>query len=65
MLSRRIATRGQRGMCTAEYAVGTVAACGLACILIQLLPDWRALLMAILTKALAVGVGWPFAGLDW
>jgi hypothetical protein len=65
MLPSRTATRSQRGMCTAEYAVGTVAACGFACILIQLLPDWRGLLMAILTKALAVGVGWPLSGLGW
>jgi len=52
-------------MCTAEYAVGTVAASGFACLLIQLLPDWRGLLMEILTKVFAVRLGWPFSGLGW
>ena len=65
MLLRRTVTRCQRGMRTAEYAVGTVAACGFACLLIQLLPDWRGLLMELLSKVFAVRFGWPFSGLGW
>lgn len=36
------ALRGDRGMSTAEYAVGTVAACGFAGLLIKLLTSDRA-----------------------
>lgn len=32
-------SRGERGMTTAEYAVGTVAACGFAGVLIKVLTD--------------------------
>ena len=59
MLSRAV-RRCQRGMCTAEYAVGTLAGCGFACILIQLLPRWRSLLMEILMRVFAFRYGWPF-----
>jgi hypothetical protein len=65
MMLTRAVTRCQRGMCTAEYAVGTVAACGFACVLFRLLPAWRGLLTDILKNVLAVRFGWPFSGLPW
>jgi hypothetical protein len=34
---RRVGTDGEEGMTTAEYAVGTVAACGFAGVLFKLL----------------------------
>ena len=30
LLTRRVIQRGERGMTTSEYAVGTVGACGVA-----------------------------------
>lgn len=38
-VARKKNKRGERGMTTAEYAVGTVAACGLGGILIKVLTD--------------------------
>ncbi len=64
MFSRTV-TRCQRGMCTAEYAVGTVAACGFACVLLQLLPSWRGLLTEIFVKAFTLRYGWPLDGSPW
>jgi Protein of unknown function (DUF4244) len=43
---RRI--RDQRGMTTAEYAVGTVAACAFAGLMLQIVADWQTLLPQIL-----------------
>lgn len=40
--------RSQQGMTTAEYAVGTVAACAFGCLLLQLLMDWQSMLLHIL-----------------
>lgn len=57
---RRTVRRGQRGMVSAEYALGTVAACGFACVLLQLLPYWRSLLTEIFVKAVELRVGWQF-----
>lgn len=51
-------TRDDAGMATAEYAVGTVAAVGLAGILYKLLtsPEIQKMLWAILEKAVAAFV---------
>ena len=48
------AARDDNGMSTAEYAVGTVAACGFAGLLLKLLtsPQVLELLTGIVTKAL-------------
>lgn len=48
------AVRNDNGMSTAEYAVGTVAACGFAGLLLKLLtsPQVLDLLTGIVTKAL-------------
>lgn len=50
----RVARRSERGMTTAEYAVGTVGACGFGTLLYKLLTsDWaQALLQSIFQKAL-------------
>ena len=39
MLSKLRRTRDERGMTTAEYAVGTVASCGFAGVLVKLLTE--------------------------
>lgn len=46
-----------RGMTTAEYAIGTLAACGFAALLVTILRGSavRSLLMGVITKALALG----------
>jgi hypothetical protein len=46
-------TRDQRGMATAEYAVGTVAACGFGGILLKLLtsPEVRGMLLSVIKAA--------------
>ena len=54
----KVATRraDERGMSTAEYAVGTVAACGFAGVLIELLKsDWA---NTILQQIFDSAVGW-------
>lgn len=45
------------GMATAEYAIGTLAACGFAALLVAILKGGqvKALLLGIITKALALG----------
>lgn len=49
-ISRRL--RGEHGMTTAEYAVGTVASCGFAGVLIKLLDEpWVKDLLKALFKA--------------
>ena len=52
----RAALQGDEGMTTAEYAVGTVAACGFAGLLLKLLtsPEIRDLLQAAVHHAFAV-----------
>ena len=54
---RRPAGWAERGMTTAEYAIGTLAACGFAALLVTILRGSavRSLLMGIITKALALG----------
>lgn len=49
--------RGDDGMATAEYAIATLAACGFAALLLAILSsgEVRALLLGIITRALAVG----------
>ncbi len=37
LIKQRLARRGESGMTTAEYAVGTVSACGFAGLLFKLL----------------------------
>ena len=57
-LSRRLRHRlCEAGMTTAEYAIGTLAACGFAALLVTILrgPAVRALLLGIIKKALALG----------
>ena len=51
------ATSGDAGMTTAEYAVGTVAACGFGGILYKLLTSSRVsgMLSDLLERALSVG----------
>jgi hypothetical protein len=48
---------GDAGMATAEYAIGTLAACGFAALLVAILKggEVKALLLGIITKALALG----------
>lgn len=45
------------GMATAEYAIGTLAACGFAALLVAILKGGqvKALLLGVITKALALG----------
>jgi hypothetical protein len=52
----RAALHGDEGMTTAEYAVGTVAACGFAGLLLKLLtsPEIRDLLQGAVRHAFAV-----------
>jgi Protein of unknown function (DUF4244) len=58
-MRRRRRTRSDAGMNTAEYAIGTVAACGFACLLLQVLTNWRLVLVQIFLKALDIRFGWP------
>lgn len=55
---RCLARRRDLGMTTAEYAVGTVGAVGLAGLLIKLLtsPEARKLIWAVIEKALGAFV---------
>lgn len=57
MRRRRHAARDERGMTTAEYAIGTVAAASFAGLLIKLLTseEVRQLLMKVVTAALNLG----------
>jgi hypothetical protein len=52
-------TRAQRGMTTAEYAVGTVAACGLGGLLLKILTssEIRGLLLDVIRRAFAPVLG--------
>lgn len=45
------------GMATAEYAIGTLAACGFAALLVAILKGGqvKALLLGVITKALSLG----------
>ncbi|MBW3084896.1 hypothetical protein KEM60_01086 [Austwickia sp. TVS 96-490-7B] len=58
-LLRRPHTRREReaGMTTAEYAIGTVAACTFAALLIAVVrsPEIRTALLGIITRALGLG----------
>lgn len=55
-LSTAVGSRTEDGMSTAEYAVGTVSACGFAGVLYKLLTsDWgTSLLQSILDKVIGV-----------
>jgi hypothetical protein len=48
---------GERGMATAEYAIGTLAACGFAALLVAILKGGqvKALLLGVITTALGLG----------
>ncbi len=48
---------GESGMTTAEYAIGTIAACTFATLLIAVVrsPEIRTALVSIITRALALG----------
>lgn len=50
-------TGTDRGMTTAEYAIGTLAACGFAALLVAILRGSavQGLLMGLITRALALG----------
>ena len=55
---RSVADRGRDcGMTTAEYAIGTLAACGFAALLVTILRGSavRGMLVAIIRRALALG----------
>ncbi len=59
-LMRRVVPRragGEAGMTTAEYAIGTIAACTFAALLIAIVrsPEIRAALLSIITSALDLG----------
>jgi uncharacterized protein DUF4244 len=55
-LSRRCRAYGDRGMSTAEYAVGTVAAAAFAGILFKVVtsPEIRKMLLGIIHRALTL-----------
>ena len=55
-LRRRFRTAGDRGMSTAEYAVGTVAAAAFAGLLFKIVtsPEVRRMLLAIIHRALTL-----------
>lgn len=55
-LRRRFRTTGDRGMSTAEYAVGTVAAAAFAGLLFKIVtsPEVRRMLLAIIHRALTL-----------
>jgi len=48
---------GEAGMATAEYAIGTLAACGFASLLVAILKGGqvKALLLGVITTALGLG----------
>lgn len=48
---------GESGMATAEYAIGTLAACGFAALLVAILKGGqvKALLLGVITTALGLG----------
>ena len=56
-LTRRRHGLGDRGMTTAEYAIGTLAACGFAALLVTILRsgEVQGLLLGIIRRALAMG----------
>ena len=56
MVRRRMQQLNDAGMTTAEYAIGTLAACAFAGVLIKILTSTRVggLLTALITKALSV-----------
>lgn len=64
-MKQRVVACRERGMCTTEYALGTIAACGFACILMALLQHWRGMLMQILIKGFDAKFGWPDLPLPW
>jgi hypothetical protein len=47
----------EAGMTTAEYAIGTLAACGFAALLVTILrgPAVRSMLLAVIKRALSLG----------
>lgn len=51
-------TRNEQGMNTAEYAVGTVACCGFACVL-WAIQDWYSDVLQGLFGAALTGWVWP------
>jgi hypothetical protein len=58
MTPRTKARRGEDGMATAEYAVATVAACGLGGVLVKLLSSQR--VVDLLLKAITKAFGFAF-----
>ncbi|GAB3695653.1 DUF4244 domain-containing protein [Angustibacter aerolatus] len=57
LLLARGRVRGDHGMTTAEYAIGTLAAAGFAALLLTILHGSavRGLLLGLVTKALSLG----------
>jgi hypothetical protein len=55
--SRRRRLHDETGMATAEYAIGTLAACGFAALLVAILKggEVKALLLGVITTALGLG----------
>jgi Protein of unknown function (DUF4244) len=57
-LAARLGTKARdAGMTTAEYAIGTIAACGFAALLVGILRSSavKAMLVAIIQRALSLG----------
>jgi uncharacterized protein DUF4244 len=56
-LLRRVTAVHEAGMTTAEYAIGTLAACGFAALLVTILRGGvvQGLLLGIIKRALALG----------
>lgn len=52
LLTRRVIQRGERGMTTSEYAVGTVGACGVAGVLYELTQTdfFQGLMKSVITE---------------
>ena len=49
--------RPEHGMASAEYAVGTIGACGVACVLIAMAPGFDEFLRVIIERAFSPVVG--------
>ena len=58
-LLAKLARMGERGMTTAEYAVGTVAVVGIGGVLIKIFtdPEFRDLIMGLITKIFSLITG--------
>jgi hypothetical protein len=53
--------RGEAGMVTSEYATATIGGCGVACVLLALVPDVDDMLRSLIERGVGPIVG-PFVG---